>query len=131
MYRYLLPLLLLTMVACSTPTSTSTTTAPASAPTPAASYAGTWALSIQNTPAGTITGDLQLSETSGELSGKLLTGGSEIDVPTVERTSDGLRLEFYSNDYQMDVVIRLTGEPDADSLTGQTLGQYQTVATRK
>jgi hypothetical protein len=134
MYRTLLFLSLLFTVACSTTRSSSTGTESSpttSAPAPAPSYAGDWDITIKDTPAGTFTGVLSIAESADGLTGTLNTGGDSIDLSTVKRTEDGVMVEFYSPDYQMDIDIRLKGDPDAPSLTGTTLGDYMTVATRK
>jgi hypothetical protein len=134
MYRLTFALLTVLAIGCSTPTATSPSgsdspTAPA--PAPAASYAGDWDLTIRNTPVGTFTGVLSITETDDGLSGTLTSSGQTIDMRSVEQTDDGMRVEFYSTDYQMDIDIRLTGDPGDVSLTGTTLGDYTTVATRK
>lgn len=132
MFRFLLFCLALTLtVGCSTPaasgTATSTDLSPAAPPS---SYAGTWDLSVQNTPAGNITGTLTLTETADGLSGTLSAGGTTTELGSVTQTDTGLSISFYSTDYQTDVTMRLDGAADADTLEGRTLGEYPTTATR-
>ena len=86
---------------------------------------------MQNTPGGTVTGTMTLSETDDGLTGSFSAGGSETELRTVTATEDGLRLSFYSSEYQTDVDMRLNGAPDSTTLEGSTMGQFATTATRK
>ena len=127
MFRTLLLLsaALLFTVGCSTPTAS---TSPASPPP---SYAGIYDLTVQNTPAGTITGTLTLMEDEDGLSGTLSGDGNTTDLRTITQTEEGITITFYSSEYQTDVTMRLTGAPGAATLEGRTLGEYPTTAVRK
>ncbi|MCP9235944.1 hypothetical protein [Lewinella sp. JB7] len=133
--RYTLILFALLMMGCS---STRTTAAPPpvvaetlTPPTPQATYAGDWEVTISDTPGGTVTGTLTLSETEEGLAGAFVAGGSTTTLRSVKATDEGMRIEFYSSEYQTDVYIQLEGGPEADVLTGKTLSTYDTRATRK
>lgn len=132
MTRLLLFSLVLALASCGTPKVTApspTVTAPA--PTAAASYAGEWTVTVSGTPAGNVTGQMMLAETADGLSGSFSAGGTSTDLRSVTRTDDGLTITFYSSEYQTDVDLKLTGAPDADTLTGKALGTYGVTATRK
>ena len=133
--RYLIYCLLLAGMACSTPqAATPEVAAPAPPPatSPAPSYAGDYDLKVMDTPAGTVSGTLSLSEGDGdELSGTITVNGNAVDLREVNRTDDGITLKFYSSDYQMDIDMRLKGAPGANELSGTALNSYMTVATRK
>ena len=118
--------------ACSTPTVATppaTETAVAEAlPT----YAGDWEVTVMDTPAGTVKGAMTLTEgAKGMLDGTFEVGGNDVDLKSVERTSDGLLITFYSSEYNMDIDLRLKGNPTDEQLTGTALGTYMAVATRK
>ncbi|CAH1001927.1 hypothetical protein LEM8419_02841 [Neolewinella maritima] len=136
MYRILLALSLLLIVACSTPRASGgqtsiaspTPTAPAA---PAPSYAGEWEVTVKDTPGGTVTGTLMLTETADGLTGAFVAGEQETELRTVTAADGVLRLSFYSAEYQTDVDMRLNGAADATTLEGSTMGQFATTATRK
>ena len=123
--RLLLPLLtVLLLAACGT---TRTTTGPAEK-----SFADTWAVTVLNTPLGTVTGDLIIEDgEDGVMTGRFISQGNNFELRGLERTDTGLKTSFYYTDYQTDVDIVLTGTPDADQLTGITMGEYVTTAQRK
>ncbi|THH35006.1 hypothetical protein [Neolewinella litorea] len=124
--------LLLAAAACTSPQATSTTAPPpAEVTTPAASYAGEWQVTVKDTPAGTVTGTMILEGDPGSLSGKFVSNGRETQLRSVEETADGLKIEFYSSEYQTDVDFALRGEASAEELTGMALSTYGVVATRK
>lgn len=106
-----------------------TTTAPAA--TSAETYAGEWTVTVRDTPAGTVTGTMVLEEGAEGLTGKFVSNGRETALRTVTSTDTGLKVEFYSSEYQTDVNFDLRGEAGADELTGTALGSYGVVATRK
>ena len=131
--RYLIYCLLLTGLACSTPQAVAPEV-PASPPAtaPAPSYTGEYDLKVMDTPAGTVSGTLMLTEGEGDdLSGTITVNGKATDLREVRRTDDGVMIKFYSADYQMDIDMRLKGAPGANELTGTALNSYMTVATRK
>lgn len=99
--------------------------------TPQETYAGDYDVTVSDTPGGTVTGSLMLMEGGGELSGNFVSGGSTMELKSVSKTDDGLRISFYSTEYQTDVTMNLKGAPGADVLSGMTLGSYATVAKRK
>ncbi|MGB3800427.1 MAG: hypothetical protein WA952_11495 [Lewinella sp.] len=125
----------LLMAACSTPRTTTsnaeTTAVTTTAPEVADSYAGEWDIAVMDTPGGTVKGVLTLTDAGEELSGTINVNGSDVDLSSVERTDDGLMIEFYSPEYQTSVDVKLKGAPSANELTGTALNTYMTVATRK
>ncbi|WP_116106383.1 hypothetical protein [Lewinella sp. IMCC34191] len=94
-------------------------------------YAGDWDITVMDTPGGTVKGVLSLTGSGDELDGTINVNGSSVDLSSVERTDDGLMIEFYSTEYQTTVDLKLKGQPSADELTGTALNTYMTVATRK
>ena len=122
---------LLLAAACSTPT---VATPPATETTAAdalPTYAGDWEVTVMDTPAGTVKGAMTLTEEAEGLDGTFEVGGNDVDLKSVERTSDGLLITFYSSEYNMDIDLRLKGSPADEQLTGTALGTYMAVATRK
>lgn len=131
--RYLIFIALLSL-GCSTTKTTatdSTNAAPAAPPTKEASYAGDWEMTVSNTPAGTVTGMMTITETADGLAGTYTVDGQAIELRRVARTKEGIAIDFYSSEYQMDVDVRLAGQADSDTLEGVTLGSYDTIARRK
>lgn len=131
--RYLIfAALLLVALGCSTPQATATSpTATAPAAAPDKTYADVWEVTVSNTPMGTVNGEMTLEEGPDGMTGSFTAGGKSTELRNVERTDEGLLIEFYSSEYQTDVDIRLSGAPDADTLEGTSLNSYKTVATRK
>ncbi len=131
--RYLLILLTVSLVACSTPRASGTTSSqPTEAPAAAEpSYTGAWDITVMDTPAGTVKGTLTLTESTEGLGGTINVNGSDVNLREVKRTEEGLLINFYSSDYQTDVDMRLNGEPSSDELTGLALNSFMTVATRQ
>ncbi len=97
----------------------------------AMTYVGEYDVTVSDTPAGTVTGTLMITEVDGDLTGSFVAGGSSTELQSVSTTDDGLRINFYSAQYQTDVNMNLKGAPGAATLSGTTLGSYRTVATRK
>ena len=102
--------------------------APAS---PQGSYAGEYDITVSDTPAGTVSGTLMLMQEGDDMSGSFMSGGNTTELKSVTKTADGVRISFYSTEYQTDVDMNLKGAPGADELSGMTLGSYKTVAKRK
>ncbi len=133
---FLLGFLLTTLMAC-TPRVATDTAFPSVLPetktpaNPQTTYAGSYDVTVSGTPAGTVSGLLLLTEVEGTLAGSFVSGGSTTALQSVSTTEDGLRISFYSSQYQTDVDMKLQGTPGAEVLTGMTLGSYKTVATRK
>ena len=122
---------LLLAAACSTPTVATPPATEAPAPAAALSFAGDWDVTVMDTPAGTVKGAMTLTDGADGLDGTFTVGGNNVDLKSVERTSDGLLVTFYSSEYNMDIDIRLKGSPADEQLTGTALGTYMAVATRK
>ena len=124
--RLFLPLLaVFFLAACST--SRTATSGPAQK-----TFADTWAISVANTPLGTVTGDLVIEAgEDGVMTGHFISRGQRFDLRSVERTDKGVKAVFYYTDYQTDVDVELMGTPDMDQLTGITMGEYVTTAQRK
>lgn len=108
-----------------------TTEAPAEAAAPAKDYADAWDLTVSETPLGTVTGVLTITEADGALGGSLRTQGVTYDMKRVVRTDDGITASFFFPDAGADVDIVLEGPADADVLNGQTMGDFLTVAKRQ
>ena len=97
----------------------------------AKSFADAWDVTIAGTPMGTVTGVLTVTETDGALGGTLRAQGQTLQLKSVNRTADGMDATFYYPDAGSDVTIELEGEETADVLSGETMGQFMTTATRK
>ena len=129
--QYLIFLPLLFALSCTAPTVTSTAPAPAPTETMAETYAGDWDVTVSDTPAGTVKGILTITDSGDGMSGSFSSQGKSTDLRSVERTDAGLLIKFYSDEYQTDIDIRLNGGPGEETLSGSTLGSFETVATRK
>lgn len=120
--RILIPLLCsfaLTLASC------------ASAPKVAApSFVGDWEVVVKNTPLGTIPGTLSINTAEDGFTGTFNSQGSSFRLKSVTATDAGLQVMFYFPDQDMDVDMDLRGTPTENTLTGQTLGQFMTTATR-
>lgn len=95
------------------------------------SYAGTWDVTVKDTPLGTVSGDMVLAETDGALTGSFTFDGTTYPLTSAKKTEDGLAVSFYYSDQGMDVDVNLEGPATATTLVGQSLGDYMTTATRK
>lgn len=116
---------MLVTAACATPVASTT-------PDVSPSYAGTWAVTVQDTPLGTVTGDLVIVEKEdGTLGGTYTSQEETLDLTTVKVKEDGVGVYFYLPSYSTNVDVELKGTPSATNLTGVTLGEYITSATRK
>ena len=117
--------------ACATPTVATPPAAEVPAPAETLTFAGDWDVSVMDTPAGTVKGTMTLTDGAEGLGGTFKVGANDVDLKSVERTSDGLLITFYSSEYNMDVDLRLQGGPADKQLIGTALGSYRTVATRR
>jgi len=101
--------------------------------TPAApSYAGSWSMTVEDTPLGTVTGEMKLEDIQGSLKGVFVTpDGKSLPLKSINVTPDGMSTVFYYPDYDIDVDVQLTGKPTAEMLIGQSMGEYKTTAKRK
>lgn len=120
--RIILPLLcsfVLTLASCAS--------APKVAPP---SFAGDWEVVVENTPMGTIPGTLSINKAEDGYSGTFDSQGSSYRLKSVNATETGLQVTFYFPDQDLDVDIDFRGAPTSNTLSGQTLGQYTTTATR-
>lgn len=103
----------------------------ASAPKMASpAYAGSWNVTVLNTPLGTVEGELVLTGTDDNLSGQFVTPGATYPLKKALKTEKGLSLAFFFPDQGIDVNMELEGGPAAESLLGTTLGEYRTTAIR-
>lgn len=126
--------LLLVLTAC-TPKAT---TGPASAKTdtsasrtPAKSFVDRWDVTMNDTPLGTVSGVLTITDTAGKLGGTFVTERQTYTLTKTAVGDDGMTATFYYPDAQTNVDIVLKGAPTADELTGTTMGDFKTVARRK
>ena len=103
-------------------------TAPAA---PAKSYADAWAVTIAGTPMGTVEGVMTITEADGALGGTMRAQGATFQLKDVARTDGGLAASFYYPEAGSDVTIELEGDETADTLTGETMGQFLTTARRQ
>ncbi|WP_116126857.1 hypothetical protein [Lewinella sp. IMCC34183] len=132
--RYLIILLALACASACTPTrdaSAAATTTPATTTPDAPSYAGEWDVTVSDTPAGTVRGTLVLSEGDDGLEGVFVVEDAETKLRSVSATDAGLKLSFYSSQYNTDVNMDLKGAPSEQNLIGTTLGSFRTTAVRK
>lgn len=98
----------------------------------APSYAGVWLVTVEDTPLGTVTGELKLEDIAGSLKGVFVTpDGKSLPLQSVTTTADGMTTAFYFPEYDINVDVQLTGKPTAEMLIGQSLGEYKTTAKRK
>ncbi len=125
-------LLLLSLIGLACNTSKTAATAPVTAAPTLSAYAGTWAVSVAETPLGNVTGDMLLTETAGGALGGIFTAeGTSYPLEYVKLTDRGFETSFYLPDYGTNVPMVLTGDPAAGSLMGMTMGEYTTTARRK
>jgi len=97
----------------------------------APSYAGTWAVTVEDTPLGTTTGTMKIREEDGKLKGSFMTAdGNSFRLKGITTTADGMETSFYFPDYDIDVDVVLKGKPADTMLIGQSMGQYRTTAKR-
>ena len=125
-------LVTLMMASCSTskPAVTATATEVAATST-SGSYAGDWMVTVEDTPLGTTTGTMKLTESAGELSGVFVTdAGSILKLKKITTTDSGMSTSFYFPDYDVDVDVQLKGKPTDAMLIGQSMGQFRTTAKR-
>ena len=98
---------------------------------PAKTFAGTWTVSVSNTPLGNVQGELKIVSTAEGMSGTWSSEGQTIPLNLVEKTESGMVAVFYYSSYDIDVDVELNGEETADNLVGVTMGEYRTTAVRK
>ena len=122
-------LLSLAAVACS-PKAT-TATSPTATTTAAKSFADDWDVSIAGTPMGNVNAVLSLTDTDGALSGTIRAQGQTYQLKSASRTADGVNATFFYPEAGADVTIELRGEETADTLSGETMGDFITTAKRR
>lgn len=133
---YLLPLaLVLTLASCNTAAKATAAKAEMAEKKEMAekapSFAGTWSVTVEDTPLGTQTGKMILEDKEGGLKGTYITpDGKSIPLRGVKTTADGMTASFYMADYDVDVDVVLKGKPTDAVLTGTSMGQYSTTAKR-
>lgn len=99
---------------------------------PAKTFVDAWDVTIANTPMGTVTGVLTLTEGEDQTLGGTFAGeGETFQLKDVSVDDTSLRATFYYPSGGTDVPIRLEGDPSADELTGRTMGEYTTTARRQ
>ncbi|WP_020570961.1 hypothetical protein [Neolewinella persica] len=133
---YLLPLaLVLTLASCNT---AAKATAAKSEMAPkkemaekAPSFAGTWSVTVEDTPLGTTTGKMILEEEDNGLKGTFVTAdGKSLPLQNIKTTESGITTSFYFADYDVDVDVNLKGKPTDAILVGTSMGEYSTTAKR-
>lgn len=137
--RFFLSLFTLALVFSLSSCNTTKTAAAAKAPEAemtkapmAPSYAGTWDITVEDTPLGTQTGTMVLTDTDGVLTGTFkMDQGGTMKLKTINTTDSGMSSSFYFPDYDIDVDFQLSGKASADMLIGQSMGQYKMTAKRK
>jgi len=135
---YLLPLaLVLTLASCNTAAKATAAKAEMAEMAEkemaekAPSYAGTWSVTVEDTPLGTQTGKMILEDKDGGLKGTYITpDGKSLPLRGIKTTAEGISASFYMAEYDIDVDIVLKGKPTDDVLVGQSLGEYNTTAKR-
>ena len=99
---------------------------------PSARYMGMYDMTVSNTPLGNVSGILNLvRKDDGSIGGTFAANGQTFNLTNVSTDEAGIDFQFYFPDYQTDVLVELEGTPGAATLTGTTLGDYPTTATRK
>ena len=132
---YLLPLaLVLTLASCNTAAKATTAKAEMAEKKMAEkvpSYAGTWSVTVEDTPLGTQTGKMILEEGDSGLKGTYITpDGKSLPLQNIKTTAEGMSASFYMADYDIDVDVVLKGKPTDAILVGTSLGEYSTTAKR-
>jgi len=132
---YLLPLaLVLTLASCNTAakaTAAKTEMAKKEMAEKAPSYAGTWSVTVEDTPLGTQTGKMILEEGESGLKGTYISpDGQKLPLKNIKTTAEGMSASFYMPDYDIDVDVSLKGKPTDAVLMGMSMGQYSTTAKR-
>jgi hypothetical protein len=133
---YLLPLaLVLTLASCNTAakaTAAKADMAPKKEMAEKApSYAGSWSVTVEDTPLGTTTGKMILEEVADGLKGTFVTAdGKSLPLQNTKTTEGGMTTSFYFADYDVDVDINLKGKPTDAVLVGTSMGEYTTTAKR-
>ncbi|MEM7575269.1 MAG: hypothetical protein AAF433_20345 [Bacteroidota bacterium] len=97
---------------------------------PEKSFVDRWDLTIFGTPLGTVNGILTIVQAEGELSGTFSSQGEVIPLKTVSLEAEKLSTIFFYPAYGVDVDIVLEGMPTANTLEGETYGDFRTVAER-
>jgi len=95
------------------------------------SYLGSWDVTVENTPLGTVQGVLMIEEGENGLTGKYVSQGREFPLKSVSTDTDELNTLFYFSDYGVDVPFKLKGAPTSDTLIGTASGEYRVTAARK
>ena len=133
---FLLPLALaLSLASCSTTAKATAATAEMAEQKEMAekapSYAGTWSVTVEDTPLGTTTGKIILEEGDSGLKGTYVTSeGESMQLQNIKATAEGISTSFYFPDYDVDVDISLKGKTTDAVLVGQSMGKYTTTAKR-
>lgn len=97
----------------------------------APSYAGTWSVTVEDTPLGTQTGKMVLEDKEDGLKGTYVTpDGKSIPLRGIKTSAEGISASFYMADYDVDVDVVLKGKPTDAVLMGMSMGQYTTTAKR-
>lgn len=123
-----LSLLLITFAAAC---STTKATAGGKGKAPEKTYAGTWMVTVEDTPLGTVKGEMTLTETEEGLTGVYVSEGRTFKLSDVVVGEGTLTSVFYYSDYGVDVDVSLKGAPTDDTLIGSSMGEYRTTAVRK
>lgn len=132
---YLLPLaLVLTLASCNTAakaTAAKAEMAEKEMAEKAPTFAGTWSVTVEDTPLGTQTGKMILEDKDGGLKGTYVTAdGKSIPLRGIKTSAEGITASFYMADYDVDVDVVLKGKPTDAVLMGTSMGQYSTTAKR-
>ena len=97
----------------------------------AKSFADEWDVSIAGTPMGNVNAVMAVTETDGALGGTIRAQGQTYRLKDVKRTADGMTATFFYPEAGADVTIELEGEEGADTLSGETMGDFLTTAKRR
>lgn len=101
------------------------------ATSPSKSFADAWEVLVSNTPLGDVQGTLRLSQTADSYTGVFQTQGQEFPLKNIVVSETELQAAFYFGQYDLDVSMKLQGEPTADRLKGWTMREYPTTAIRR
>lgn len=135
-----LSLFVLILAACGTSKTATSTTASgtaveektmSTAKAAADVFLGSWNYSVNNTPAGSLTGELVVSKTDGQYSAYILDDGTRYDMKDLKIDGEQLSGKIYYPLYGGDAALRLKHNPADGTLSGMAIDTYSVTATRK
>ncbi len=93
-------------------------------------FVGTWGYTVSDTPLGSMSGDLVISQENGAYTGYMTGSGQQYKFENLSVEGNKLTGSFYLAAYSTDVPIELTVDTDGKVLTGVAL-EYPMRAEKK